>query len=414
VRTFSDLRENSHEYAAKYQLNLGPAATPVTLKIGGLYRATGRDAQSLSYSISAHDMTNAMRELPPEQIFDGRFSAPSSNFFAFGALSQGGSYTARDRLRAGFLMAELPIGAAARLIGGTRYESDRLDVDAHSTIGSPVFTHKVWNDLLPSLALNLKVSDSQQLRFSASRTLARPEYRELSPIISRDVINGENLRGDETLQRTNVTNGDIRWERYPSAGEILSVAFFAKRFVNPIERVYGSGSGGTSFVFYTNAKSADNIGVELEVRKELRGVAAPLAPFTVFSNVTVMNSRIHLYDSTQASATNLSRRMVGQAPYVINAGVTYATPSHGSTATVLFNRVGERITAAGSIPLPDVVERSRNVLDLSFRRSLTPAVSLRFDLKNVLDAPYDVVQGTVTREFYRSGRTITAGCQLRP
>src|SRR5262249_2088349 len=152
---------------------------------------------------------------------DGRFSTPTSSIFTLGQLSQGGSYVARDRLGAGFAMAEVSIGNA-RLIGGARYESDHLDVDARSTLGSPVSTTKIWNDLLPSLALILKLSETQQLRISGSRTLARPEYRELSPIISRDVINGENLSGDEGLQRTNVTNGDIRWEAYPSAGELLS------------------------------------------------------------------------------------------------------------------------------------------------------------------------------------------------
>jgi outer membrane receptor protein involved in Fe transport len=141
-------------------------------------------------------------------------------------------------------MAEVPLGAMLKLIGGARYESDRLDVGAASTLGTPVSTSKRWNDWLPSLAATLKLTDAQQLRLSASRTLARPEYRELSPIISRDVIGGENVQGDENLQRTNVTNLDVRWEMYPSPGEAVSVAVFAKHFTNPIERVFGSGSGG--------------------------------------------------------------------------------------------------------------------------------------------------------------------------
>ena len=98
-------------------------------------------------------------------------------------------------------------------------------------------TVKKWNDLLPSLALNLQLTSAQQLRLSGSRTLARPEYRELSPIISRDVVGGENVQGDENLQRTRVTNIDARWDMYPSATEILSIALFAKKFDLPIERV---------------------------------------------------------------------------------------------------------------------------------------------------------------------------------
>ena len=105
-------------------------------------------------------------------------------------------------------MAEVPLVSRLRVIGGARYESDNLEVDAVSTLGSPVYTVKKWNDVLPSLALNLQLTDAQQLRLSGSRTLARPEYRELSPIMSRDVVGGENVQGDENLERTNVTNVD--------------------------------------------------------------------------------------------------------------------------------------------------------------------------------------------------------------
>jgi outer membrane receptor protein involved in Fe transport len=412
VRTFSDLNENSHEYQAKYSIELGSPAARTTVRFGGLYRATGRDAQSLSYNISSIKLTEAQRELPLEQIFDGRFIQPGDTIFDIGPLSQGGSYVARDRLSAGFLMAEVPLGARLRLVGGARYESDRLEVDAASTLGTPVSTTKLWNDWLPSLAATLKLTEAQQLRLSASRTLARPEYRELSPIISRDVIGGENVQGDENLQRTNVTNLDLRWEMYPSAGETVSLAVFAKHFTNPIERVFGSGSGGTSYVFFTNAQAADNYGVELELRKGLGMLGSFFEPLSAFTNATLMKSEIELASNTAAAATNLNRRMVGQAPYVLNAGVTYTTRGGGTSATVLFNRVGERIAAAGASPLPDVVDRSRNVLDFSLRSLLLNGTTLRFDLKSLLDSPYETMQGTVVRERYHAGRVVSLGLQL--
>ena len=416
VRTFSDLNENSHEYSAGYQLAVGPADAQSRLKIGGLYRSTGRDAQSLSYAISANPraVTTQLRELPAEELFDGRYTSPTDSVFNIFPLSQGGSYVARDKLAAGYLMADVPVGSALRLVGGARYESDRLELDAASTLGAPVAVRRQWNDILPSLALNWKITEHQQLRASASRTLARPEYRELAPITSRDVVNGENTQGNETLARTNVTNADLRWEMYPDEGEVLSVALFAKQFDLPIERVAGSGSGGTSYVFFENAKSADNYGVELELRGRLGRVASALEQLTFFSNATVMKSQIHLFDTTTAAATNLNRRMVGQAPYVLNTGLTFATPSGASTATVLFNRVGERIYAAGASPMPDVLERPRNVLDFSVRQALRQDVTARLDLKNLLDAPYEVMQGTITREYWRSGRTIQAALQWKP
>ncbi|PYP77924.1 MAG: hypothetical protein DMD35_13130 [Gemmatimonadetes bacterium] len=309
-------------------------------------------------------------------------------------------------------MAEVPLGTRLKVIGGARYERDQLEVDAASTLGTPVSTSKLWNDWLPSLAATVKLTDAQQLRLSASRTLARPEYRELSPIISRDVIGGENVQGDENLERTNVTNLDLRWEMYPSAGEALSLAVFAKHFTNPIERVFGAGSGGTSYVFFTNAKAADDYGVELELRKGLGLLGTFFEPLALFANATVMTSTIELAPNTAAAATNLSRRMVGQAPYVLNTGLTYATRGGGTSATLLFNRVGERIAAAGASPLPDVVDLSRNVLDFSLRSLMLDRTTLRFDLKNLLDSPYQTRQGTVVREYYRAGRVVQLGIQL--
>ena len=106
--------------------------------------------------------------------------------------------------------------------------------------------------------------------------------------------------------------------------------------------------------------------------------------------------------------------MVGQAPYVINTGLTYTSRSTATTATLLFNRVGNRIDAAGDRPLPDVIESARNVMDVSLRFPIGGAWSGRFDARNVLDAPYRTTQGTVTREEFRSGRTVQVGVAFRP
>jgi len=411
TRTFSDLDEKSREASASYQFAFG-SGNSNSIKIGSLLRDTDRSADTRAYSISANGISNAIRELPPEEIFDGRFA--NATAFDIGPLAQGGSYTARDRLSAAFAMTELDLTDRVRFVGGARYESDHLDVNALSTLGSPVSTRKIWNDVLPSLALNFKVTELQQVRLSVSKTLARPEYRELSPIKSRDVLNGDDTQGNENLSRTNVTNTDLRWEYYPGSGEVLSVALFGKRFHLPIERVYRAAGSGTRTVFFTNAESADNFGVEVEMRKDLDFIADPFAPFTVFSNVTAMQSTIHLFKDTQASATNLSRRMVGQAPYVVNAGLSYTSRSGSSSATILFNRVGDRIQAAGDSPLPDVIEKARNVADFSLRLALMQNLTARLDAKNLLDSSFNTIQGSATRELYHTGRTFQLGFQIRP
>jgi TonB-dependent receptor len=412
VRTFATLDEKSTEGRVNYQLTFPWRSREQTVKLGGLYRGTDREADSRAFSISAAGAPLALRGLAPEQLFDGRFSQGAMPVFDIAPLGQGGSYHARDRLSAGYAMTEIGITDRIQFVGGARVELDKVRVNAVSTLGSPVSTNKSWTDVLPSAALNMRLTDAQSVRLSLSRTLARPEYRELSPIASRDVIGGDNVEGDPNLERTRISNADLRWEWYPNAGEIVSVAVFGKHFTNPIERVYRATSG-TRTVFYLNADAADNYGVELELRKNMGLLARGLQPLTAFTNITVMESKITLGETT-ASATNKDRRMVGQAPYVVNAGLTY-TPLRGTTsATLLVNRIGERIDAAGDQPLPDVIERARTALDFSLRFPVIAAVSGRLDAKNLLDEPYKTVQGTVTRESYLTGRVFQIGLVWRP
>jgi outer membrane receptor protein involved in Fe transport len=182
---------------------------------------------------------------------------------------------------------------------------------------------------------------------------------------------------------------------------------FGKQFDSPIERVYRATSG-TSLVTFVNADAAENVGVELEARKRLGFVADGLESLTMFTNLTVMKSTIDIASSA-SSLTNTERRMVGQAPYVANVGVTYGPEWRSSSATLLYNVVGERIVSAGEIPLPDVVEQPRHVVDFSLRTTILGGVSLKLDARNLLDAPYELTQGDVIRESYRSGRSYSVG-----
>lgn len=415
VRTFSNLDETNREARANYQLTFGTkAAQQHRVKAGVLLRSTRRDARTSAYSLSAPGAPNSVRELAPEQIFDGRFSGTGAKVFDIAPLSQGGAYDAADDLAAGYLMTDWALTGKVRVVAGARYEADALDVNARSTLGSPISTSKRWNDLLPSLAINATLPNDQQVRLSASRTLARPEYRELSPIKSRDVLNGDDLQGNDQLERTRIINLDARWEWYPSAGEVLSAAVFAKSFDQPIERVYRAAGSGTRTVFYTNAGSASNYGIELEARKSLGTFAGVLEGFAIFANLTLMQSEISLGEDTQASATNLKRAMVGQAPFVLNSGITWVSRMGNASATLLFNRVGDRIDAAGDAPLPDVIERARSVVDFSLRMPVHGALAMRLDARNLLDAAYRTTQGTVTREEYFAGRIIQAGFMWRP
>jgi hypothetical protein len=408
VRTFADLTERAWEVTGSWQLRFGGAQANRFLQIGGLHRGTDREAANRAYSISLNrPLAEADRALTPEQIFDGRFSQGSSDVFRISPLGAGGSYDAEDHLSAGYAMVTYGITPSLELIGGARLEHSRVRVNSLSTAGEPSAATPVYTDVLPSLALNYRIGAGTNLRLSATQTLSRPEYRELSPILFREVIGGDNVKGNPDLQRALIRNFDLRWEWYPRGDEIVSLGLFAKHFSNPIERLY-QGTSGTRIITYVNARGADNYGVEVEVRKNLDLLSAALRPVSVFANGTVMHSRIRI-DPDAGSVTNAERAMVGQAPYVLNAGVTWKHPAVDASATVLFNRVGERITEAGELPLPDVVEQPRSALDASVRFPLLGGLSVRADGKNLLDTPYRITQGGVIRHGYRAGRVFSIG-----
>jgi len=414
-RSFMELTEFGREAQGNLTVPFGAARHEASFKLGGAYRRTHRLADASAYDIRAMGLTPAQRALPAEEIFDGRYTGAGDSLLTIDPNTQGGFYDAHDHVAAGYLMGERLFGERFRVIGGARVEHWSLDMAVQPTSAGLANITRRTTDVLPSLAVNVALGDVQNLRFSASRTLARPEYRELAPVQYYSLAGERPEFGNPRLQRTLVQNYDVRWERYASAGEVMSLALFAKRFDQPIERIEVAASGA-NLLSYANAASAMNYGVELELRKGLGMLSSALDPVTVFTNATLMKSRIHLGNDSLSAATNADRPMVGQAPYVVNAGLTWAAGDHGATsATLLYNVVGRRIWAAAQVPLAvDAYEQPRNALDFSLRLALRRGLAAKLDAANVLDSPVEVRQGEVTRLRYTTGRTLTFGVALNP
>ena len=80
---------------------------------------------------------------------------------------------------------------------------------------------------------------------SASRTLSRPEFRELAPFTFYNFLNDNLTAGDPKLQRALINNYDARLEYFPGEGQVISVSGFYKEFQNPIELILRTGTSGT-------------------------------------------------------------------------------------------------------------------------------------------------------------------------
>ena len=409
-RNFGELREKTLGGDVAYALEIGPPDRAVTVKVGGAHRTTGRDADSHFYNILGAALSRSQREGSPEEIFDGRYAQGEEETLILTSSTAGGAYRADEDVTAGFGMVNVPVGGRLRITGGARVERWALGLDARPVIGER-FRNRFRNtDVLPSLTVNLAATASQNIRLSASRTVSRPEYRELAPITYREALGDQETFGNPQLRRALIENYDVRWERYPSASEVLSVAMFAKRFTDPIERI-DVASTGRSQLSFANAAGGSSYGVELEMRKGLATVSPALASFTVFANATLMQSEIRAGLDSLSALTNPKRPMLGQAPYVVNTGLGWSRGR--ASATALFNVVGKRIAAAGVGGLPDTYEMPRHVLDFSMSVPVSGAISVKLDARNLLDAPHLVGQGAVTRERYTTGRVLSFGVSWR-
>src|SRR5690606_13994592 len=98
-------------------------------------------------------------------------------------------------------------------------------------------------DLLPGVNAVYKILDTMNARFAASQTIARPQFREIAPFVYQDFFNGALIYGNESLQRTRITNVDLRWEWFPSQDEVIAASVFYKHFKDPIENALKSVTG---------------------------------------------------------------------------------------------------------------------------------------------------------------------------
>ncbi len=406
-RLFFDLQENNSTGQLDHTVNLGALSNQNTLKVGAYYRVTDRTAQAPIYAFLTRASSSVL-EQQPDVIFGASQACATCSVINVQPVGQAGSYTASDRTAAGYAMMDWGLTDKVRLIAGARAEAADITVNSSTQGGFTASARLKNTDVLPSLLINTKLTETQNLRFGVTRTLARPEYRELAPVTFRDVLGGVSVTGNDKLVRSLINNYDLRYEIFPNSGEVFSIGVFAKQFDAPIERVESATSGAYQARFQ-NALRATNVGVELEARKQMSFLGHWASGLTGFSNVSVMKSSVSLDTTKGLTVTETKRRLVGQAPYVVNMGVTYSSISGASSATLLYNVVGDRIFAAGVTPLPNIVEKSRNIVDLALRFPLRGQLAARIDGKNLLDARYRFLQGNLEREGFNAGRSVSFG-----
>ena len=322
------------------------------------------------------------------------------------------AYKGLNSYLAGYVSGDINFGPKANLTLGFRGEYNDQGIKSNiNGVETRLVTNRIFSPL-PSVNFTYKLTDKTNLRFAYSSSVNRPEFRELAPFNYYDFNLLADIQGNTTLTTAKIQNVDAKWEFYPSPSELISVTGFYKHFTNPIESYLLFQGNGLAYTF-TNAQSAQNYGIELEVRKGFQNSASAfLQNLSVVGNVSLIKSQVNVGDFVTApdlsgtiqqydirGIADTKRALAGQSPYLINAGVYYAAPTSGWQWNVLYNVFGQRIFTVGNSQNPTVYELPRNVIDLNLTKQFNKKIELRLGIQDVLNQNVRFAQ-----DFNRDGK----------
>ncbi len=414
TRYFRDLQEQLADMQLNLKHNIGHATSKALLKGGGAVNVKSRTFREAQYRYNSPQVATVPNGKPNDYIAaknTWQSDRPTGTYITDASL-MANNYDANQLIWAGYVLWEQPLPDNLHLSTGLRYEGTQLRVI--SADPSKPQGQLLLHDLLPSFKLTHRQNERLTYRAAYGRTLARPSFRELAPFASFDFIGDYILVGNPLLERTSINNVDLSAEYYPTQGEMLSVGLFYKHFQKPIERTFNIQATNPELTF-RNVPESQAMGVEIGIKKQLSKEHPLFRAFSVGTNVALIHTWVDIDPEEFAlikaynAQASPKREMYGQAPYVLNAYLSY-DGKKGWKGTLGYNTLGKRIsviTPGG----PSTYELPRHNMDISISKIIARTWKLRLSARNLLDAPFRFVQDfnqtTYFAQRYRTGRQLS-------
>jgi len=383
-RSWTSLHDRNRSYGLDFLIPL----SSMKLKTGLLTekKKTDYDVRSFEFLMDWtrwSPRTDLIGQMPLDSIF-ALENIGSGMVVPRASSKPSDTYWGNSILSAAYFMADIPFtfyGEKFRWIGGMRIENYSLDLTIPLTTTHTESTLAHHVDYLPSMNLTYHILENANVRIAFSKTLNRPEFRELARSDIYDWIKLVYEYGNPDLKQATILNSDIRFELFPSTTEIYAVSYFRKIISNAIEQVaYFEPSRVLS---WRNATSdALCSGWELEIKKNFAFITSYLANFSISGNYSRIFSSVEFHDA----AVNFSRPLQGQSPYVINAMATFQEPTVGTTISLSYNKFGERLIAVGSKygnRYISLYEEPRDLVDLTINQPFVWGLELKASVKNI-------------------------------
>ncbi|MGB1431246.1 MAG: TonB-dependent receptor domain-containing protein, partial [Flavobacteriaceae bacterium] len=177
------------------------------------------------------------------------------------------TYGGDQNITAGYISLDHNFSESTKVQVGLRYENIKQSISWSTTL-DPTGDTSVLDEVqwLPSLFILHKLNDINNIRFAASSTYTLPQYKEKAFFQFEEVT--QVYLGNPALYASTNYNFDIKWEQFPSIGELVSITAFSRIIKNPINDVsISSASNDLSYV--NSGDQATVFGVEFELVKDL-------------------------------------------------------------------------------------------------------------------------------------------------
>ena len=250
-----------------------------------------------------------------------------------------------------------------------------------------------------------------QARFNVSKTVARPQFRELMFQAYYDPESNRAFIGNPLLIDSEFLNAEARWEWYFPPNQRASVAGFWKKIDKPIE-AFTSFSDNNPLTSFVNAPSASLYGLELESQLYFDMDAFSDAQFLanrralVIGNYTWSDSKIEIKAGDTASLFGTSVQpaqnffadglpLTGQSQHLVNIQLGLEESASLSQQTLLISYASDRVTGRGAGGLPDVIESPGVSVDFVARQGLElfgQELEFKFEARNLLRTNYEEFQ----------------------
>ncbi len=390
-RSFRELEETAVEGGIDFTIPVFLGGEEHRLKFGGMASENERD-----YSEERFQYYSVSRNREEISNFPGDVGIVSQDVdgVVFGntisRLLEPNQYAATQDVRAFYGMMNVNWSDRFRSVIGARYESTQMVATPVEVPGiNPRVGEIDDSQMLPALNLTFAQNLQMNWRFAFGRTIARPTYKELTDIRYEDVFTNDIYIGNPDLLLTEIDNFDIRWEWFPSKGETIAVSAFYKDMSNPIEVLFDLSVGS---IQSQNVDSGEVYGVEFEFRRSLSFISDFLSQWSLGGNLTFIKYEVSIPETELAilraydPSASTTRELAGQSPYVFNADINYSRDDWGSSGTLSYNVVGERLDLVVFGPLADVYEQPAPDLTFVWSQRLADGWRMKFSAKNLLNS----------------------------